>query len=641
MSKNQGPTPQDDSNLTEDVLRDAGKSDREVESTGQISRADDGTELLFGERGATVNSPIHRAVWGYANPRHFAPKAAPKDAVVDAAVDACIAVVARHRAAGSLFDADQKISETVLQELGEAGFWGMRIDPKFGGKGASVRSFMRMITQTAATGDPTTAGLASIHGCIGAVDPLMKFGTDEQKARLLPKLASGEALSAFALTEPGAGSDMTQLKTTAVLDGDSYVINGKKLFISNAIPGRTIGLVAMLNGKPAVFIVDLPKEENEHFRTEMYGLHALTHTYNNGLVFTNFRVPKDNHLAAPKDNGLIIAYHGLNYGRVALCANSAGVMRLLLRSISPNSWAAFRQTYGASIDKRELVQRRMARMAALIVGADALAGWCATLLDEGYRGELECIIAKIFGSEAQKEAAIELALKTHGGRAFLKGHIIGDNLHDYLAPCIYEGEGEMLAMKFFQSLATEHGTLYMKPVGDAMKSIVKEGHYLTGPVKFLWNGFRYSMWYAKQKLRSIGRNLRLSGGSIGATDKRLNDHAAFAHRQFAKLPLELTGAMLKHQIKLGDRQCRIVHMSMRVQETVTILVTAAYGAQSTSPATKLAADILCQDLRRKLTGEQPSDAYFKACSKLADMIVAGEFTELNGVPETTVLQRYS
>ena len=86
----------------------------------------------------------------------------------------------------------------------------------------------------------------------------------------------------------------------------------------------------------------------------------------------------------------------------------------------------------------------------LIVGCDALVAWCSWLLDQGYRGEMECIVAKIFGSEAQKEAAIELFMKTHGGRAFLHGHLFGDNVHEYLAPCIYEGEGEMLGMALLQ-----------------------------------------------------------------------------------------------------------------------------------------------------------------------------------------------
>ena len=107
-------------------------------------------------------------------------------------------------------------------------------------------------------------------------------------------------------------------------------------------------------------------------------------------------------------------------------------------------WAHFRETYGQAIESRELVKRRIGRTAALIAGAEALVAWGSWLLDQGYRGELECVIAKIFGSEAQKEVAIEYFMKTHGGRSFLKGHLFGDNLHEFLAPCIYEGEGEIL-----------------------------------------------------------------------------------------------------------------------------------------------------------------------------------------------------
>ncbi len=117
------------------------------------------------------------------------------------------------------------------------------------------------------------------------------------------------------------------------------------------------------------------------------------------------------------------------------------------------------------------MQRRIGRLAALIVGCDALVDWCSWLLDQGYRGELECIVAKIFGSESQKEAAVELFMKTHGGRAFLHGHMFGDNIHEYLAPCIYEGEGEMLGMAFFKSLIKEHGKQYFEPIGRAIQAV--------------------------------------------------------------------------------------------------------------------------------------------------------------------------
>ena len=204
-----------------------------------------------------------------------------------------------------------------------------------------------------ATIEPNVAGLASVHGCIGAVDPLRTFGTAEQKERYLPQLASGEKLSGFALTEPCAGSDLTALRTTARLDGDDYVIDGEKLFITNAVPGRTVGLVCRIENKPAVLIVDLPDHENDQFKLVTYGLFALKHLHNNGLKFNGLRVPAENLLRPAQGDGLTIAYHGLNLGRVALCATAAGSMRVMLANLLP--WARFRRTYGAAIVSRELV----------------------------------------------------------------------------------------------------------------------------------------------------------------------------------------------------------------------------------------------------------------------------------------------
>ena len=306
--------------FAEVALRLGGASADEAHRTGVMDTADDQVEGLFAPRYQTINSPAHLAVWGQQVPTELfeSTHGAPSERVATV-VRRSLAIVRRHRDQGSLFDEKHKIAGSVLDELGSVGYWGLLVSPEYGGAGATMREFANMITQMA-TIDPTVAGLASVHGCIGAVDPVRSFGNKEQRERFLPKLADGSRLSAFALTEPGAGSDLTALNTTAVLDGDHYLVNGEKLFITNAVPGRTIGLVCKIDGKPSVLIVDLPDEEDETFYMNRYGLYALRRAHNNGLVFKNFRVPKENLLAPASGDGLTIAYHGLNLGRVSLCA---------------------------------------------------------------------------------------------------------------------------------------------------------------------------------------------------------------------------------------------------------------------------------------------------------------------------------
>jgi alkylation response protein AidB-like acyl-CoA dehydrogenase len=629
------PSETERQSFAESALRLSGKSEEEARRTGAMDKADEQVESLFAPQYQTVNSPIHRAVWDKRLPLElFLPPPLPASAPCDAAMDCCLEVVRRRRETDTLYNDKGKISEEMLGELAGAGYWGLLIDPKYGGQGAPFARFCRFLTRVAMF-DPMTAGLASVHGCIGAVDPVRSFGTPEQKARFLPRLASGEALSGFALTEPCAGSDLTALRTTAVLNGDHYEVTGEKLFITNAIPGRTIGLVVMLDGKPAVLIADLPKEQNEHFQTVPYGLYALQHGHNNGLRFNRFRVPRENLLVPPLGDGLTIAYHGLNLGRLALCANAAGAMRILLANLLP--WAEFRRTYGQPIITRELVKRRIARLAGLIAGADALVAWGAWLIDQGYRGELECVIAKIFGSEAQKEAAIELFMKTHGGRSFLHGHIFGDNIYDFLAPCIYEGEGEMLGLAFFKTLVKNHGLKFFEPIGKALQRAHIRSPNMLNPAH-VWalrsELTAYTKWAVAQKLNGKEKP------NVPSMDPRLAEHVAFALNLFRGFPLELSGTMRKHQLKLADRQCRMAELSQRVQDAVILLVTALWGGQQTNEAAVAAADILCQDLRRKLTGERPSDRYFRDASKLADVIIRGGFDALAGAPRAEILMRY-
>jgi acyl-CoA dehydrogenase len=635
MSSPTTETERDQQSFAEAALRLGGKTEEEAKRTGAVDKADEQVESLFAAQYQTVNSPVHKAVWDGRVPLAlFAPPPLPSSAPCDAAMERCFQIIRRRRDSGTLYDEKGKVSPSTLQELAGAGYWGMLIDRRYGGQGAPFARFAPFLTRTA-TLDPMIAGLASVHGCIGAVDPVRTFGTPEQKSRFLPRLASGEALSGFALTEPCAGSDLTALRTRAVPAGDCFEVTGEKLFITNAIPGRTVGLVVILEGKPAVLIAELPAQEDEHFQTVPYGLYALRQGYNNGLRFNRFQVPRENLLIPPLGDGLTIGYHGLNLGRVALCAAAAGVMRVLLANIIP--WAHFRRTYGQPIVTRELVKRRIARLAGLIAGADALVAWTSWLIDQGYRGELECIVAKIFGSEAQKEAAIELFMKTHGGRSFLRGHLFGDNVYDFLAPCIYEGEGEMLGMAFFKSLVKEHGKAFFEPIGKALQREQIRAFQPLNP-RHAW-ALRRELWsYGKWKAGRwfAGRDRQ----DVPGMDSRLADHLSFALEAFGRHPDELSAAMTKHQLKLADRQCRMAELSQRIQDAVVILVTALWGHQQRDEVSRNAADILCQDLRRKLTGQRPSDRYFSDASQLADQIIAGRYPPLAEIPQQEILMKY-
>jgi alkylation response protein AidB-like acyl-CoA dehydrogenase len=626
--------PEHEESFAEAAFKLAGKSEDEARRTGAIDRADDQVERLFLPQYQTVNSPVHRAVWDRTFPVDlFRPEPLSTPPDVQKVMDDSVAVVQRHRQAGTLHNQDRKISDEVLADLAGAGYWGLLVSKEYGGSGAPFRSFASFLTRMA-TVDPTVAGLASVHGCIGAVDPVRTFGSEEQKRRFLCKLASGERLSGFALTEPGAGSDLTALSTTARLDGDDYVVNGEKLFITNAVPGRTVGLVCLIEGKPAVLICDLPDRETDQFQIKKYGLYALKHTYNNGLVFNDFRVPKENLLTVPRGDGLTIAYHGLNLGRVALCATAAGTMRLMLASMIP--WAHYRVTYSEPIARRELVQRRLGKLAGMIVAADALVAWCSTLLDAGYRGEMECIVAKIFGSEAQKEAAIDLFMKTHGGRSFLHGHMFGDNVHEYLAPCIYEGEGEMLGMAFFKSLVKQHGVAYFQVIGEAMKKAGIRNPNFFNPLH-VWamrKGFPYARWLVAEKFRSKPMP------SVGAMPGQLREHAEFAIRSLQHAPLRISGAMSKHQLKLADRQCRMSDMSARVQKMVVILCTSLYAASQEDAAVREAANIYCGELRRELLGQRPSDRDFRAATQLGESIAAGGFPGITDLHPDEIMMQY-
>ncbi len=197
--------------FAETALRLGGKSADEASRTGKIDMADDQVEDMFAAQYQTSASPIHRAVWERKVPiEQFGFPSTPMDKSIEVAMQQSVALVNRRRHEGTLYNDERKISDETLQELGKAGYWGMLIPREYEGLGSSFRDFARMLTRMACA-DPTVAGLASVHGCIGAVDPVRTFGNSEQKQRFLPSLADGSRLSGFALTEPAEKTFVTML----------------------------------------------------------------------------------------------------------------------------------------------------------------------------------------------------------------------------------------------------------------------------------------------------------------------------------------------------------------------------------------------------------------------------------------------
>jgi alkylation response protein AidB-like acyl-CoA dehydrogenase len=523
------------------------------------------------QESATTMGPMWRALWerGALEPLFTARGAATSMPLVERVCAASLDCVRAHRDRGSLYDVNGKLATGVLDDLATAGYWGLRVEPTYGGAGADLERFLPFLT-TMSTLSPTIAGLASVHSCIGAAGAIGAFGSVEQKERWLPRLAQGELQTAFALTEPGAGSDLTAIATSAIRDGEQYRVRGEKLFISNLAPGRLLVLVCRIDGQPAVLLGELPSARSsagassaaDPVRWVDYGLHALRRTINRGVRFQDWLVPVANRLTPPgRGDGLTIAYHGLNRGRVAVCAMAAGQLRTMLGTLVP--WIRHRKTYGASLADRELVRRRLARLAALIVGCDALVRWSAELLDAGWRAELECATAKIFGSEALKEAAIELMMKTHGGRAFLKGHWWGDNLYDYLTPCVYEGEGEILSLAVFRGLVKQ-------PRETAIGSAATSGDW-------------------------IADEFQIAAGEI------------------AELARKHGGAVL-------ERQSAAVDLSQRVQRLTIAGVVRQFHAASTVEIERLAAEVLLDALDRDVRPRRRQEAEAARADRLGQWL---------------------
>ncbi len=337
-------------------------------------------------------------------------------------------------------DATHSFPREELAEMGQLGFLGMLVPEDYGGSDAGMIGYAMALEEIAA-GDGACSTILSVHCSVGCM-PILKFGTAEQKARFLPKMACGEWIGGFALTEPQAGSDASAIKTRARRDGDHYVIDGTKQFITSGKNGNIIIVFAVTEpsaGKKGIsaFIVptDTPGYEVVSVEKKL-GQHASDTC---ALAFTNMRVPAENLLGA-EGAGYRIALANLEGGRIGIAAQAIGMAQAAFEAA--RAYARERTAFGKAIGEHQSIAFRLADMATEIQAARHLMMHAAALREAGRPCLTEASMAKLFASE-MAERVCSGAIQVHGGYGYLSDYPVERIYRDVRVCQIYEGTSEI------------------------------------------------------------------------------------------------------------------------------------------------------------------------------------------------------
>jgi len=328
----------------------------------------------------------------------------------------------------------------ILKKMGELGLMGMTIPPEYNGEGADTISYVLALSEIAYS-CASTAVVMSVHNSI-VCESILRFGTEDQKKRFLKPLAQGKMIGAFALTEPHAGSDPVSQSTTAVLQGDHYVINGTKRFIST---GKNSGLVIVTAKTDesqrhrgiSAFIVPKSTPGLIVGRSEdKMGLRASDTT---DLMFEDCRVPVENRLG-DEGEGFKIVMKALDSGRIGIAAQSIGVAQAALDASI--KYMKEREQFGQKISKFQGLRWIVADMAVEIEAAKQLMLSAAAMKDRGERFTLQASMAKLFASEMVNRVTAR-AVQLHGGYGFTKDYVVERLYRDARVFTIYEGTSEI------------------------------------------------------------------------------------------------------------------------------------------------------------------------------------------------------
>jgi alkylation response protein AidB-like acyl-CoA dehydrogenase len=325
----------------------------------------------------------------------------------------------------------------IVEKLKALGLFGATIAPEYGGLGLSATTYVKVVERISAVW-MSVSGFFNAHLIMAAA--VERFGTEEQKQHYLPRFASGELRGGVALTEPDCGTDLQAVRTQARREGDAYIVNGAKMWITNSAEGNILAVLVKTDPKaqpPHRGISLLLIEKGPGFKVvrklDKLGYRGIDTAE---LLFENCRVPCENLIGTEEGRGLQQILSGLELGRINVAARGVGIARACLEEAV--AYAQVRKTFGKPICEHQAIQIKLADMATRVEAARLLVESAARAYDTGERCDMEAGMAKLFATEAAVENSIE-AMRIHGAYGYSKEFNIERYYRD--APLLAIGEG--------------------------------------------------------------------------------------------------------------------------------------------------------------------------------------------------------
>ena len=346
---------------------------------------------------------------------------------------------------------DDEYPSELVEDMKELGLFGALIDPEYGGLGLSATTYAKIVTRISEEWMSLT-GIFNSHLMMAQI--VQRFGTDTQKAYWLPRFATGEIRGGLALTEPDAGTDLQGIRTVARREGDTYVVNGAKTWISNAIQGHCVALLVKTDPtaepryKGMSMLITPTKTDPETGgplagvkngrKLEKLGYKGID---SGELIYEDYVCDAELSLVGGEEgHGFFMATGGLEIGRINIAARSVGIARRALNESV--AYSQVRKTMGKPICQHQAIQLKLGEMGAKTRAAELLVEDAARAYDGGERIDMEAGMAKWFASETALEVATE-AMRIHGGYGYSKEYPIERLYRDAPLMCIGEGTNEM------------------------------------------------------------------------------------------------------------------------------------------------------------------------------------------------------